>query len=166
MRQWQSVSHKEILMWLIKLFSICSSYFQKSLNWIKLSLITNQYQQFVILEYQHNFGPKNYPRKSIAFTKILNYTKSSCIIFYAKMSQYYHYTNLLQKKLLYFGLKVSTSFSLEVWTQPEPKKSFIKNQKYSQRFFGLCQLLIQIFCANLCWYFCCKYYLHASQFTL
>ena len=45
--------------------------------------------------------------KSAIFTKILNYTKSSCIIFCVKRSRYSHYTHCSQEKLTHFGLRVS-----------------------------------------------------------
>ena len=45
--------------------------------------------------------------KSIIFTKVLNYIKSSCIIFCAKMSLYSGYTYCLQRELTHFSLRVS-----------------------------------------------------------
>ena len=36
--------------------------------------------------------------KLAILTKVLNYTKSSCVVLYAKMSQYFHYTYCLQEE--------------------------------------------------------------------
>ena len=65
-------------------------------------------------EYQYNLGSKHLTRKLAIFTKILTYTKSSCIMFYAKTSQYSHNTYCLQKESTHFGLKTSKPFDLEV----------------------------------------------------
>ena len=57
---------------------------------------------------------------SISFNRVLNnknilsYTKSSYIIFYAKMFQYSYYTYRLQEESTYSNLKVSTTFCQEV----------------------------------------------------
>ena len=56
--------------------------------------------------------------KSAVFTKTLICTKSSCIIFFTKMSRYSHYTYCLQKELAHGGVKVLTHFfGLEVLGQ-------------------------------------------------
>ena len=60
----------------------------------------------VILEH---FGP----RKIYKFTKVLNYIKSSCIIFCVKMPRYSNYIYFLLEKLTYFGLKGYWKFSSE-----------------------------------------------------
>ena len=63
-------------------------------------------------------GPKKtIKEKFTLFTKVLNYVKSSCIIFYIKMSQYSQYTYCLQKESTHCGLRVSTHFGLEVLVQ-------------------------------------------------
>ena len=51
------------------------------------------------------------------FTKILNYTMSSCMIFYTRASQYPQYTYWLQEQSTYFGLKASTQFDLVITEQ-------------------------------------------------
>ena len=48
------------------------------------------------------------------FTKILNYIKSSCIIFSTKMFRYSHYIYFLQAKSTHFALRVLTNIGLEV----------------------------------------------------
>ena len=58
--------------------------------------------------------------KSPIFTKSLNYSKSSCILFYAKMFQYFPKIYCLQKESTHFDLRVSTHFGLEVSAQLGP----------------------------------------------
>ena len=57
-------------------------------------------------------------KTSVIFTKILNYTKSSSIIFYTKMSRYSSYTYCYLKHCglsvtTYWGLRVSEQFDIE-----------------------------------------------------
>ena len=61
-----------------------------------------------------HFWPKNHTRKINSIHKILKYTRSSCIIFYIKISQYSRYIYCLQKESTHFGVKVLTDFGLEV----------------------------------------------------
>ena len=49
-------------------------------------------------EYHHILGPKIYTRKIGNIHKSFNFAKPSYIIFYAKMSQYLHYTYWLQEE--------------------------------------------------------------------
>ena len=73
---------------------------------------------------------KSYARKIGNIHKALHYTKLSFIIFYGKMSQYSQYANCLHKKLIYFGLRVSTNFGLGVSAQFEYKKLLMEKQQY------------------------------------
>ena len=95
----------------------------------------------------------------------LNYTKSLCLILYAKMSQHYHYTYCLQKQLTYFDLRVSANFGLEVSAQFWPKNSYKKNQQHSQSFLNSSNFLCIIFYAKLCRYSHYTHYLHTKQTT-
>ena len=52
--------------------------------------------------------------KSAIATKILNYAKSLCTIFYAKIFRYSHYTYWLHKELTHCRVMVSTHHVLEV----------------------------------------------------
>lgn len=64
------------------------------------------------------FGPKKMTQEKLAmFTKILNYTKSPCIIFYAKIPQYSYYIYCLHEESTHFSGRVSASFGLEVLVQ-------------------------------------------------
>ena len=69
------------------------------------------------------------------FTKILNYTKPSCVISRTKMSGYSKH----------FCLRVSANFDLEVLAQFGLKKSYKKNYQNLQRFLELYQLFIHNF---------------------
>ena len=82
------------------------------------------------------FLAQKFIKKSMKFTKVLNYIKSSCIIYEAKMFGYYHYIYFLQEESIHFGQWVLKKFGLEVSEHFGPKKSQKKNQKNSQRFLN------------------------------
>ena len=91
-----------------------------------------------------HFDPNIIQEKSAIFTNILNYTKSPCIIFCTKLSQYCHYTNCLQEESTHLvsGYRHIWSRGIEtVWLW----KSQTKSQQYSQRFFKLYQLYMNNF---------------------
>ena len=56
-------------------------------------------------------------QKTKIFTKILNFAKSSYIIFCVKISHYFNYTYCLQEQSTHFGLEVSAQFLLENHTR-------------------------------------------------
>ena len=57
------------------------------------------------------FGPKkSYKKNWQSSQKVLNYTKSSNIIFCPKLFWYFQYIYYLQKELTHFGLQVSKHF--------------------------------------------------------
>ena len=96
--------------------------FIKILNNIKCLYITfcaqmSRYSHYIyfLQEAFSNFGLRVLehfgPRKIYKFTKVLNYVKSSCIIFYVRMSRYFNYIYFLLEKLTYFGLKGYWKFS-------------------------------------------------------
>ena len=70
------------------------------------------------------------------FTKILNYIKSSCIVFWPKMPGYSHYMYYLQKESTHCDLKVLIKFCLKVLGHFGPKKSYKKNQQNAQKFLN------------------------------
>ena len=82
-------------------------------------------------------------------SNILNYTKSSCIIFWIKMSRYSHYTYCLQE-----------IWPILVWRYRDSlaQKLITKNYQYSQRLFKL----YQFFMNN----FLCKTLLKSSLYIL
>ena len=71
-------------------------------------------EQYVSRGHRDILASKNHTRK---ISKILYYTKSSYIIFYAEMSRYPHYTYCLQEESTHFALRVSTYFGMEVSRQ-------------------------------------------------
>ena len=79
---------------------------------------------------------------SAIFTRVLNHIKSSCIIFYAKTSWYFHWTNCLQKVLIFdqrvsihFGLDLSGQFGIEnhKWNISNVDKYLLNYSNFSCR---------------------------------
>ena len=64
-----------------------------------------------------DFGSKKITEKSAIFTKVLNYAKTSGIIFCPKMYQSFQCTYCLQKELTHLSVMVVTHFGLKVLGQ-------------------------------------------------
>ena len=60
--------------------------------------------------------------KSTILTKILNYTKSSCVIFCAKMFRYYYYTYLPIRRINTFWSKGDVKFWSGIISTVQVKK--------------------------------------------
>ena len=82
--------------------------------------------------------------KSSVFIKILNYSKSFCIVFCTKMSQYSHDTYCLQEESTYLNLRVSTHFDLEVTGQFSIENHRQKISNIHIDFFELYKLSFQL----------------------
>ena len=78
------------------------------------TILVQGYEQILVRRYRHSFGQKLTQVKQAIFTRNLNYTNFSCIIFCVKMSSYYHYANCFQEESTYFGRRISTHFGLKV----------------------------------------------------
>ena len=121
------------------------------------------------------WNQKTTQEKSKIFTKMLNYTKSPCIIFCAKMSQYSYYIYCLQKKkkLTNFFLRISPNFGLEVSAQFGSKitqdihKYFLElYQPFIHDFVSILHEFIHELYMNLCQFYCTNIpIIHTSQTT-
>ena len=85
-------------------------------------LLVWEYLYILLRRYQHSLGPKNYTQKSAKFTKILNYTRSSSIIFLCETQQklplyilFTYYSDYLLLDQPYFvSLLISNPFTFDL----------------------------------------------------
>ena len=126
---------------------LISKYLKKKFNYVSIDLSSMWVEGI-----RNTFWAKKITQgKSTIFTKILNYSNFSCIIFFNKMSRYSHYAYCLQNEFTSFGLRATIYFGLELLGQfvPENHKQKIRN---IHKDLNYTKFSWTIFYAKLYWY--------------
>ena len=110
----------ELLDYLVRWIDHLANYL-KLLKMVKMSHVSSMWAEGIVTVSAQKF----IQQILVKLAKILNHTRSSCIIFCANDTYY------LQEESTHFGLRVSTNVGLEVSIQFEGKKFDKENKQYS-----------------------------------
>ena len=113
----------ELLDYLVRWIDHLANYL-KLLKMVKMSHVSSMWVEGIVTVSAQKF----IQQILVKLAKILNHTRSSCIIFCANDTYY------LQEESTHFGLRVSTNVGLEVSIQFEGKKFDKENKQYSETF--------------------------------
>ena len=113
----------ELLDYLVRLIDHLANYL-KLLKMGKMSHVSSMWVGGIVAVSAQKF----IQQILVKLTKILNHTRSSCIIFCANDTYY------LQEESTHFGLRVSANVGLEVSIQSEGKNFDKENKQYSETF--------------------------------